>query len=675
MSPRSQAPRWLFQRNTTGLMTFKDPLAGLITANSELDATEILVRESLQNSLDARPSREGDGEVRVRYRLRTLRGDEKLAFLEEVGMSTLGPHVVASNEAIEENEGDPMADPDVVRAEDPIVVLYIEDHGTCGLIGPEFHDAAAGDAYDGPRCFLGLCRSIGVNDKASGGSGGTYGFGKGVYWANSSIGTAVFHSRLASSWTAGADEDLDGGSGDEVSQRLFGVARLTSHHFAGKSTLENGWLAAGENEDGQPRSFWNAGAEERARALGFLARGADDPGTSVLVLPLRDDEDGVGRSKVLKEAKPFAKKLARAAAHYFWPAIAAGRLVVEVQVDDEASLTVDPRDHHELTPFLEVSRALVADAGKEGLVIEAISAEVPAWADKDIQGGIAVVSMGVRIQDAEESRPNGPGPGVGRIALVRGAHMVVGYWDPQGRGTGTSTFHGVVHAGLAHGDEPLDHSMERLLQRAEPVTHDRWDEKSEPLKPWRAAQARVRDLLGRLRTSVSALVSAVEAPQGKGPLQLRKMLSLQGDGPPPGERWGSIAFPTPERRVHEGELARTERDVVVDLPARRGTRKRPHAVRILVSHGVKKDESSSARTKESVLTDLSLLELDGVDESKIERQALPDGSAALVLDLEENTSNVQVTLRASTGAMPVDRFGARRFDRRVTVQTPKKNDQ
>ena len=68
---------------------------------------------------------------------------------------------------------------------------------------------------------------------------------------------------------------------------------------------------------------------------------------------------------------------------------------VEVQVDDEESLTVDPRDHHELAPFLEVSRAIVADAGKEGLVLEAIPAEVPAWVDKDIQGGTAVVSMGV----------------------------------------------------------------------------------------------------------------------------------------------------------------------------------------------------------------------------------------------------------------------------------------
>ena len=66
--------------------------------------------------------------------------------------------------------------------------------------------------------------------------------------------------------------------------------------------------------------------------------------------------------------------------------------------------------------------------------------------------------------------------------------MVVGYLETRSRSLSASSFHGVVLAGLAHGEDASDRVLERLLQRAEPVTHDRWDPESEQLRGWRAAK-------------------------------------------------------------------------------------------------------------------------------------------------------------------------------------------
>ncbi|MHC4891952.1 MAG: hypothetical protein ACYTFV_01055 [Planctomycetota bacterium] len=665
MTTNRPTPDWWFPENLSGQMTFKDPLAGLITPNSELDGTEILVRESLQNSLDAGTP---DAPVRVRFRLRMLRAQEKVAFLDALGMGGLERHVKSSNDAIQRNEGDVMSDPVTLHEEDPIVALYIEDHGTCGLVGPEFHNASAADDYEGTRSFLGLCRSIGANDKASEGSGGTYGFGKGVYWANSSIGTAIFHSRLESAWSASADEDLPDASGAIVEQRLFGVARLASHVVGESVHDQNGWFMAGKTPHG-PRSHWNGGAAQRASALGFTERAQGDPGTSILIAPVKDPEDGTGRAKVLTDAASFMDRLMKAAARYFWPAIVEGRLEVEVQVDAGEPMGVEPGRYPELAPFLKVHRNMVGTATESNVECREVASEVPVWRDKEIEGGEAKVRLGVHLDEQELSRVPEPGPGPGRVALVRGAQMVVGYWDPKGRGTSPTSFHGLVRAGLAHGDEARDEDMEKLLQRAEPVTHDRWDEKSEPLKPWRAAQSRVRDLLGKIRAELSEIVGQSTPPSGAGPMALRKLLALQADGPGSGDRFGSIEFRGLERKVLEGDSARSERELLVTIPARRGSKRRPNAVRIAVSHGVRKDESSSGRTKEVVGSTLEVLTVEGLAPERVSGDPT-DSGAALTLDLEGVGGEVRLTVLASTETMPADRFSRRQFDCRVHVQVP-----
>lgn len=672
MAPKPTKPKWWFPENTSGQRTFKDPLAGLINPTSELDSTEILVRESLQNSLDARAS--SSEPVRVRFRLRTLRGKKKLQLLEALGLDSLGPHVDASNRAIIANQGDPMSDPDRLREEDPVVGLYLEDHATSGLLGPELFDSESGQDYNGPKCFLGLCRSVGVNDKASGGAGGTYGFGKGVYWANSSMGTVVFHSRLATPWSAGPDEDLPEGEGALVHERFFGVARLTSHTCGKTAHDENGYLAIGHVENLGPRSYWNEGAATHAAALGFEPRSERETGTSILVAPLRDDEDGSGRAEVLRDAAPYAEKLRRAAAYYFWPAIQAGRLVVEVQVDENDARLVRPADFAELRHYLEIDAVLASGKKNEQVETAEITAEVPAWKEKGIDAQTTKARLGAQIDDKEESRPTEPGPGPGRIALVRGAHMVVGYWNPPSRGGGGTNFRALVRAGLANSDSEADKALELMLQRAEPITHDRWDPKSEPLKPWHAAQSRVRDLLGSVRKSLSDLVQKEEHATGPGPLALRKLLALEGDGVNQPHRWGKISFPSPDERTYASGNAQLQRKVEVEIPAPRKGRPRPDQVRIHVSHGVKKDEASTTRTKEVVVSGVDVLEREGIQKESIQVSALEGGAVALTLDLSGNSERIRLRLLTKTQPMPVERFSRRQFDRRIQIQVPAQED-
>jgi hypothetical protein len=179
----------------------------------------------------------------------------------------------------------------------------------------------------------------------------------------------------------------------------------------------------------------------------------------------------------------------------------------------------------------------------------------------------------------------------------------------------------------------------------------------------------VRDLLGKIRAELSEIVGQSTPPSGAGPMALRKLLALQADGPGSGDRFGSIEFRGLERKVLEGDSARSERELLVTIPARRGSKRRPNAVRIAVSHGVRKDESSSGRTKEVVGSTLEVLTVEGLAPERVSGDPT-DSGAALTLDLEGVGGEVRLTVLASTETMPADRFSRRQFDCRVHVQVP-----
>ena len=160
----------------------QNPVQGeFFTAASDLP--ERLVRESIQNSLDARLP-DADTPVRVRF---TFSGDRRaLPSVDAMRyLNGLEPHLetvaLESMEEVSGRAGAPAAEPDaVVEAHEllkqPMSYLAVEDFGTFGLQG----DLHANSAYEADNHFWGFFRSVGISPKRED-AGGSWGLGKWVF--------------------------------------------------------------------------------------------------------------------------------------------------------------------------------------------------------------------------------------------------------------------------------------------------------------------------------------------------------------------------------------------------------------------------------------------------------------------------------------------------------------
>ena len=175
------SPSWRFARMTPSEMN-QDPVQGeFFTAASDLP--ERLVRESIQNSLDARLP--GSSEpVLVRFGFsavqQALPAEESARYL-----AGLEPHLAeVALESLEDIESDPDRVPEEQDAlleahqllKQPMDFLVVEDFGTFGLQG----DLDANSAYEEANHFWGFFRSVGISPKPED-AGGSWGLGKWVF--------------------------------------------------------------------------------------------------------------------------------------------------------------------------------------------------------------------------------------------------------------------------------------------------------------------------------------------------------------------------------------------------------------------------------------------------------------------------------------------------------------
>jgi hypothetical protein len=425
---------WWFQEDRSGTVVRKDPLENLFNARSELDAVDILVRESLQNSVDARS--ENSTQVSVRFRLVSVSGKRRNEILEAADFESLARHINASNRTLK-GQSSRFADPNSVRSHDDLVLLYIEDFGTRGLVGPEFKKRDGDATSLDPQCFVGLCRAIGMNEKdESRAHGGTYGFGKGVYWAASSIGTVLFHSVLDNAYSVTAREGLAGDGNNDIRARSFGVARLVSHELDEHEYSTVGFHSSKLTPRG-PQSWWNDEAFRVAKGLGMTDRKQLGAGTSILVLAARDPSAERPRQEILHDPHALAEHIERSSAHYFWPALRRGILNVEIQVGTDPPRAVDLDSHPELTDFLEAFDVAATISKRAGFEYQSRSISVPAWEAEGVSAADSQYAIAIKLAKGEANpSPAAYGPAPNRTALIRGGSMVVGYIDPPRRNCG-----------------------------------------------------------------------------------------------------------------------------------------------------------------------------------------------------------------------------------------------
>jgi len=259
----------------------------------------VLVREAVQNCWDARRD-DRDGPVDVRIEIRRL-GADALAWRNKLGTA----------HGSEKDRGR------LGKLHSNSWILIVSDRGTNGLGGPirsdEPHDA--GVSAD----FVQFIRNVGEpRDKHLG--GGTYGFGKGIFYRISQAGAILVDTLNA--------------EGNEHSRRLMGAAlggiettsdgrRLTGRHW---------W---GEINDDVPDPLLGIKAEATAAELGLPGFSDGRTGTDVtVILPNLELDEINGDPRLL------ADRLCAYLYWYLWPKM--GSLTRRQEI--RFSLSIDGED-------------------------------------------------------------------------------------------------------------------------------------------------------------------------------------------------------------------------------------------------------------------------------------------------------------------------------------------
>ena len=289
------------------------------------DLPQRFVRESVQNSLDARAGREP---VTVRF---TISGPGGAVSAERADRYLTGfrPHfeaVVRAESANVASDRDRRQELERRTAllDGPLPFLVVEDFGTTGLQG----DIRANEIRAEGNDFWGFFRSIGISPKDED-AGGSWGLGKWVFPDASKLNAFIGITRRA----------------DERRFLVMGQAMLKLHELDGRKFPPVGFFAARTNEEDRdwlPMPVESAGlqpddgeadrdengsfARDAMRDFGLRPRG--QPGTSV-VIPHPMDE--------LTDPGNLAYAVIR---QYFHPIIA-GDLVVEIASPGESTRTIN----------------------------------------------------------------------------------------------------------------------------------------------------------------------------------------------------------------------------------------------------------------------------------------------------------------------------------------------
>lgn len=254
-------PAWVFHEREPWIK-HRDPVQGEFFATDAIaDVTDALVREAVQNSLDAD---DGDRVVRVRFSLGEIEGE-----VAERYLAGLWEHVEASDEdAIGDLRGAACR------------FLAVEDFDTTGLRGDPSQMFEI-EGQDPPNDFFYFFRAEGKSGK-SGADRGRWGVGKYVFPMASRL-NAFFALTVRTSDT-------------EPGPLLMGQAVLRNHELGGKHYPPDGWFALAS--DSGPLAAGDEIVVDEFACDWGLDRG-DQNGLSVVIPHVAIEATGITLSKAL----------------------------------------------------------------------------------------------------------------------------------------------------------------------------------------------------------------------------------------------------------------------------------------------------------------------------------------------------------------------------------------
>lgn len=389
----------------------------------ELDLLTILVREAAQNSWDAQKD---DAAPSVDFR---------------ISLRTVSPAHANAWRTLLLNEA-PLNQHLPLRAslQKPTVrVMEIADRGTRGLGGP----TRADKAVTGERDFVSFVRNIGEpRDRELG--GGTYGFGKGIFYLISEPGTILIHTRC----------EVDGG----YETRLMGCALWESYvvdtaEGCGRYTGRHWW---GDVSGDVVEPLVGEDADHVARQLGLRPFKEDETGTSIIVIDPKLDD------RAPAEAADY---LAETMAWHLWPKMLGNGdtpppMRFSVNCDGIEHEVPDPRTTRPLNLFVAAYEEMTGDG----------ATELWRYRPKKFLGHLGLEKrMAVPFTPSSASRLVGIDELVHHVCLMRTAELVVTYRPGPKPPSEFTAYAGVFRAA---------EELESVYARAEPPTHDAWNKHS-----------------------------------------------------------------------------------------------------------------------------------------------------------------------------------------------------
>lgn len=504
MAKADDHPRWVFDAlPPSGARRGGDPSEHAFTRT-----LDTFVREALQNandqSLPGAPTR-----AEVCFDLEELSGSEHASFLAALGWDTLRLHLHSAAAVHGISKFRPFVDKSHVPDR---LILRVEDRHTSGLGGDEDSDDSN---------FSALCRDSLFSRKQNDSAGGSYGLGKSVYWAFSSLSTVVFHSYLATNGR----------------RRLIGRVELPSHAIGDEHFMGPGWFGRTEPARGGLRavSVWDDDAQDLARRL-HIDRQPKVTGTTILVVGFRDPT-GEGQDGV----PALLDKIRQSAVRYFWPAMHFAR-PLRIQV---GGMPVSVSD--EVAPFVTAWQqrdAAGAQLVRPGDVARrSIPTHLPRRREgKEHPDQRGICELIVRLAEpAQKSQELGALDN--RVALFRGAGMVVKYFSPDPTGI-LPRFHAILAVGTGRADRatPSDEYVEAFFRASEPPGHDEWH-LTERLRVefTQGGGARITNLFDEVRKALREMLLPPTSDAQRGPELLQRRYPLGAVGTPQASA-GSTAF-------------------------------------------------------------------------------------------------------------------------------------
>lgn len=434
---------WSFLKDGAGILpasNMADTLGG-----SDLNPTEVLVRESVQNSLDER-RRDNARPIRIRFERSTLIGDDKKRFVDNLGLQELSDrrpsftqsyHWIADGHDVLESLHDP-------RVGMPI--LLISDFGANGLGGRWNRRGSRDDR------FFNLVLSIGGSPKWEdedtsdvGRTLGSYGYGKMAFAMCSDIRVVAYYSTFRS----------DAGSGG-AQCRAMGTAFLPRHSEDEIDYAGQAYFGDDSGEERIPRKP--------------LVDDAAHRWISDLGLPSRREED-TGVTVVIPAARSTISEIVDCCETWWWPRMwdpdPMRRVTFEFVDERRVVSTCQPRARPELSHFIDCFKLVTTGMPGDGYKDHDVTVMPEGRRRPAGRLVLKAVQQTSSNDDEEKERFTN------RIALVRD-RLVIKY-----------------ESWFAHEEKPpvvgvfapdSDFETHQALVLSEPPSHDDWIENAERLR-------------------------------------------------------------------------------------------------------------------------------------------------------------------------------------------------